>query len=200
MTQQPDTATARDMGGGFDPHPEGQFAMTCVDVVNLGTKVERFGDQDPREVEKASLVFASGESQDKGELMIVTVEMTLSMNEKANMRKFLESWRGKSYTAEQAEAGVPLHKLHGQTALVTIEHVTTRRNRRFAKVVSISPLPKQVAAPNGETVASYTRPAFFAERKKEYATLLATYRGETNGGYDGMPEAIQEDDDSDLPF
>lgn len=198
MTQQPDAVTAKDQGGGFAPHPEGQYAMVCVDVVNLGTKVERFGDQDPREVEKASLVFASGEKQDNGELVIVTVEMTLSMNEKANMRKFLESWRGKSYTHEQAEAGVPLHKLHGQAALVSVEHITTRRGRKFAKVTSISPLPKQMEAPNGVILESYTRPSFFADKKKEYAELLATYRGQgTGAAYDDVPPV---DDDDDLPF
>src|SRR3990167_7699733 len=106
MTQRPDPTTARDTGGGFEPHSEGQFSMICVDVVNLGTNVEQFPGSDPREVDKVALVFASGETQGvENELTLVTVEMTNSMNEKANLRKFLESWRGKSYTAQQAEAG-----------------------------------------------------------------------------------------------
>src|SRR3990167_4492192 len=91
MTQRPDPTTARDTGGGFEPHSEGQFGMIWVDVVNRGTSVEQFPGNDPREVDKVALVFASGETQGaENELTLVTVEMTNSMNEKANLRKFLE--------------------------------------------------------------------------------------------------------------
>src|SRR5690349_5309204 len=143
MPHKPDEVTAKDSGGGFTPHTEGQFAMFCVDVVDLGVNVEHFADQEPREVAKVALVFASGERQEKDEsLVLVTSEMTNSANEKANLRKFLESWRGKSYTQEQAEQGLPLHKLHGQAALISIEHVTTRKGRKFVKISSVAPLPK----------------------------------------------------------
>jgi len=50
---QPDDVTAKDSGGGFDPHSEGQFAMVCVDVINLGVNVETFPGQEPREVAKS---------------------------------------------------------------------------------------------------------------------------------------------------
>jgi len=196
VSQKPDTATAKDNGGGFEPHSEGQFPMVCVDVVNLGVKVERYGDGDPRETEKAALVFASGERHDKdGTLRLVTVEMTLSMNEKANMRAFLESWRGKSYTPEQAAAGVPLHQLQGRAALVTIEHVLTKRGRQFGKIRSISPLPKVMTAPATDVLGDYTRPVFLEERKKEYAKQLVQHRGT-----DGDPGPQLPDDDDDLPF
>src|SRR5882762_9985822 len=127
MSHKPDEVTAKDSGGNFTPHSEGQHATLCVDVVNLGVNVEQFPGQEPREVAKVALVFASGERQPDESLTLVTTEMTLSANEKANLRKFLESWRGKSYTAEQAEAGLPVNKLYGQSALVSIEHVTTRK-------------------------------------------------------------------------
>ena len=65
-------------------------------------RLEDPGQNAPREVPKVGLVFASGERQDGKELTIVTTEMTLSMNEKANLRKFLESWRGKSSSSSSA--------------------------------------------------------------------------------------------------
>ncbi len=199
MSQQPDVATAKDTGGGFDPHPEGQYAMVCVDVVNLGTRIEQFGDGDPRETAKVALVFASGERKND-QLYLVTVEMTNSMNEKANLRKFLESWRGKSYTPKQAEAGVPLQALHGHTALVSVEHITTKRGRQFARVRAIAPLPKAMPAPNGDVLETYSRPSFFDERKKEYAKQLAEHRARSD---DPGPTASEEpylDPDDDLPF
>lgn len=197
MSQRPDSVTARDHGGGFDPHPEGQFAMLCVDVVNLGRKIDQYPGQPAREVEKAALVFASGERQEN-ELRTVTAEMTLSMNEKASMRKFLESWRGKSYTAEQAEAGVPLDKLHGQAALVSVQHITTKAGRRFAKVISISPLPKAMPAPPASVLDEYTRPKFLEDRKLEFMRQVAAHRAQHGAADPGPPP--MEDDLDDLPF
>jgi hypothetical protein len=201
MTHRPDEPIAKDAGGGFAPHSEGQFAMVCVDVVDLGIKVEQFPGQDaPREVPKVGLVFASGERQDGKELTIVTTEMTLSMNEKANLRKFLESWRGKSYSAEQAEAGVPVGKLHGHTALVSIEHVTTRKGRKFAKISSIAPLPKAMAAPDGAILGEYERPKFLMDRKAEYAQALATHRARAGGDDWEEPQYPGDEVDDGLPF
>lgn len=200
MTQKPDEATAKDAGSGFDPHTEGQHAVVCVDVVNLGTRPEEFPGSDPRESPKAALVFASGERHATGELVIVTVEMTLSMHEKANMRQFLESWRGRGYTPEQSEAGVPLHKLHGQTGLASIEHIVTRRNRLFAKVRSIAPLPDGMEPPDPKIIDEYERPEFFAARKKEYATELAAYRARARPSDEPDDYGDPADDDDDLPF
>jgi hypothetical protein len=126
--------------------------------------------------------------------------MTLSANEKANLRKFLESWRGKSYTAPQAEAGLPITKLHGQAALVSIEHVTTRKGRQFAKIVSIGPLPKAMPAPNGDVLSAYERPKFLTDRKAEYAAQLAKHRATAGPQRDGEWEPPDEDESDDLPF
>lgn len=197
MTHRPDPITAKDSGGGFDPHPEGQWAMRCVDVIDLGTTVYMFGGQ-PNKAHKVSLVFASGERNKDGRLLLVTTEYTNSMNEKANLRKFLESWRGKSYTAEQAEAGVPLDKLHGQSALATIEHKRTKRERLFANVTSISPLPKQIPAPGDDVLTDYERPPFFEERRKEYAKQLQDHLA--SEGDPGPQQVAADDDEDDLPF
>jgi len=203
MPQQPDNVTAKDSGTGFAPHSEGQFAMICVDVVDLGTNVEVFPGQEPREVPKIALVFASGERQTEvaeSELTLVTAEMTNSANEKANLRKFLESWRGRSYQPEQVEAGLPLTKLHGKFALVSIEHVTTRKGRKFARIKSISPLPEQIKPPDAKAIlAEYERPKFLTDRKAQYAEALKKHR---NAMGDEVPEPAYpgDDDDDSVPF
>lgn len=197
MSHKPDEVTAKDSGGNFTPHPEGQFSMLCVDVVNLGVNVEVFPGQEPREVAKVALVFASGERQADESLTLVTTEMTLSANEKANLRKFLESWRGKSYTPEQAEAGLPVNKLYGQSALVSIEHVTTRKGRKFAKIVSIGPLPKGLPGTDGKVLIEYERPRFLEDRKTAYAQALAKHRA-MRGDETPTPEQPVEDEDDSL--
>lgn len=199
MRQRPDEAVAKDQGGGtFHPHSEGTHAMVCVDVVNLGLRIEQYPGQPVREVPKVALIFASGERNDDGSLVIVSAEMTNSMNEKANLRRFLESWRGKSYTPEQAEFGVPLHKLHGQPALITVEHKRTKRDRLFANVRSVSPLPKSMTVDTA-LVEQYERPAFLEDRKTQYGEDVKKYRA-TVGADGDEPEVPGDDDDSDLPF
>lgn len=202
MSHAPDTVTAKDAGGGFDPHSEGQHAMLCVDVVDLGTNVELFPGKQPQETAKIALVFASGERQGekKDELTLVTSEMTNSANEKANLRKFLESWRGKSYTPEQVEAGLPLHKLHGQAGLITIEHVLTRKNKKFAKIRSVAQLPPVIPAPDKAILAEYERPKFLVDRKAQYAEALKKHRASLGAGIPEPEMPNGDDTDDDLPF
>lgn len=207
MAQRPDEVTTGEVGTTFTAHSEGQFAMLCVDVVNLGTSVEQFQNHPPKEVDKVALVFASGERQEDGSLTVVSVEMSNYMSDRANLRKFLEAWRGKSYTAEQATQGVPLHKLHGQPGLFSIEHVLTKRGRTFAKVRSVSPLPKAMPAPNGTVMDEYERPKFLEDKKAQYAEDLAKHRAaqrtkDTSGGHfqDGPDDYDGPDPDDDLPF
>jgi len=193
---KPDDITAKDAGGNFSPHPEGLHPMICVDVVDLGPKVESFGGE-TFESHKLALVFVSGAKAESGEPIYVTREMTNSMGEKANLRKFLEAWRGKSYRAEEAQQGVPIHKLHGQRALINVEHVLTKRGKTFAKISSVSPLPKEMTPPDGSLLSAYTRPKFLTDRKAQYAEDVRKFRA-TGGAHE--PEAPAEDDDSSLPF
>lgn len=199
MTHKPDEVTAK-VGGDFEPHPEGQFPAVCVDVVDLGQKVEEYQGQ-KKVMPKVALVFASGERQkDEGKsLALLTTEMTNSASDKGNLRPFLESWRGKSYTPEQVADGLPLHKLHAQSALVTVEHVITKKGNRFAKIRAISPLPKVMPVPEG-LAEEYTRPKFLTDKKAQYAKELAEHKAKTPKA-DEFPEIPpQDDEDDDLPF
>ena len=199
-----DTVTARDEGQKFTPHPEGQFAAVCVDVVNLGERVEQFKDQPKKLVPKVALVFQTGEvNADTGDLHQVSVEFTVSMGEKANLRKFLEAWRGKKYTDEQAEEGVPVHKLEGQAGYITVEQRKAKSSgNTYATINAIMPLPKGMMKP---TLPAYTRPEFWTERKKANAEAAAAFKRELHpvgaaaGSFEDFPEALDGGDD-DLPF
>lgn len=205
MSQKPDQTTAK-AGGSFTPHSEGQFAAACVDVVDLGLKVEEF--EGKKEVKpKVALIFATGERREveagKTELAIIQVEMTNTSGQKGNLRKFLESWRGKSYTAEQAADGLPIDKLWGQHALVTIEHKITKAGNRMAKMSSIAKLPEVMKSPALDVaIEEYVRPKFLEDRKKQYAEGVAKFKAENGTVGDDPGPLPPEDDDSgsDLPF
>ena len=200
MAQKPDEVTAKNAGGDFESHPEGQFPAICVDVVDLGEKLDEYQGK-TRVFPKVALVFASGEHHKTGEkgLILVTMEMTNSAADVGKLRPFLENWRGKSYTPEQIAAGLPLHKLHGQSALITVEHKITKKGNTFAKVRSISLLPGIMTAPAG-VLDEYTRPKFLVDKKAQYAADLAKHRATTSTGDPGPDLPPAEDEDDDLPF
>ena len=194
-----DTVVIKDSGQRFAPHPEGSYVMECCDVVDLGEKVDAYPGQPPRLTYKVALVFRSGEAADDGRFYDVSLEATASMNERATLRQFLDQWRGKSYTDEQARGGIPVHKLVGQLAYLTIEHKTSGSGRVYAKIRSTAPAPKGSKL---DPMPAWERPAFWAERKAKYAEDAHKFRaGATNGHgtLDEVQDALDDADD-DLPF
>lgn len=186
-----DNVTAQNVDKPFPIHDEGQFAAVCVDIVDLGEKVDQYQGKPPKLAHKAALVFRTNSP---GEVSEIHAEMTVSMGEKSNMRKFLEAWRGKSYSAEQAAAGVPLNKLVGHPGLVSVEHKKSAKDRTYAKMQSIAPLPAGLAAPQAN---GYKRAEFWQGRKEAYASDAAKYK-QTVARTEDPVEPIEEDDD--LPF
>lgn len=202
---QPDQVVAKNDGAAaFTPHPAGQFAARCVDVIDLGEKVEQYEGKPAKLAHKVALVFRTGQvNEETGEVTDIAKEFTLSMYETANLRKFLEQWRGQGYTEAEVEIGAPLHKLCGISALLNVEHKTSGKGRRYANVNAIQKLPK-VMEPGCPIADEYERPEYLMERKTEYAADATAYR--TRIGAPGVTRSAPEDepveylDDSDLPF
>lgn len=207
---QPDHVVAKNEGGAsFTPHPAGQFVARCVDVVDLGEKVEQYEGNPPKLAHKVALVFRTNETvPDAPETVIDLVkEFTLSMYETANLRKFLAAWRGKDFTDDEVEEGAPLHKLCGVAALLNVEHKKSGQNRVYANINAIQQCPKVMLAgcPIGD---DYERPEFLTKRKATYAEEAAAYRkrinapnpvGNAKAGYEDFPPAPDTEEDS-LPF
>lgn len=202
MSHTPDIVTAKESSVQFSPHPEGQYPMVCVDVIDMGERVKSFVGKDPYVAHEVSLVFQSGEVNEAGRVHEVTQDFTLTMGKKGNLRPFLESWRGKSYTEAEAREGVPLHKLVGKPALVSVEHKTSANTGRTrAAIRSISPLPKGLPAP---TLPEYSRPSFFLERIAKYQAEVAEFNKSkkvAESTLADVPVGLAEpEDNDDLPF
>lgn len=185
------------------PHDEGQFAAVCVDVIDLGLNVEKFQDQPAEVKDKTALVFQTENAEGEDKPRYIAQEFSTSMGKKSNMRKFLEGWRGKPYTEDEArKQGIPLDKLEGVSALVTVAHKTSAKGNLYAVIQTITPLPKPMrdAVPN---TSGYKRAEFWDKKKKEYAEAVAEYHAKAGpkGGTSTVNEPLdEEDDDSDLPF
>ena len=192
----PDKMTLKDSGGSFTPHAVGQFAARCVDVIDLGQRIETFPGSPPRIVDKVALVYWSDSDSEPHD---VAREFSASLNEKAAVRKWLEDWRGRSYTREQAAEGIPVDKLVGVPCLVSVEHKVSGKGRTYAHLKSISPLPKKMEAPLGD---AYVRAPYWAERVATYRSECAAWaKAQERMQDDGYPDQSPEvDGDASVPF
>lgn len=203
------TVTGSAATAEFEPHPDGQFVARCVDVIDLGENVEQFENFPPKLVQKMALVFVTGEAREfNGEMELIPLvkEFSKSMGEKAALRKFATSWRGKSYTPEEIAAGVNFDKMLGAFAVITVEHKVSQKGRTYANILSVSPVMKGVAKPEA-LGTEYTRPKFLTDKKAQYAEAAKKFKADAGMPQNGAPSKGSDftkppkfEDDSSLPF
>src|SRR5690242_4836503 len=105
----------------FTPAPEGTHQAVCVDVIDKGMLPNKFKEGTLQH--KIDVAWQINELRDDGKRYLVYKRYTLSLNEKANLRKDLESWRGKGFTRDE-EMGFDVEKLIGANCLINVTHRT----------------------------------------------------------------------------
>jgi len=108
------TLLARRPTTSFAQAPEGLFAAVCCDVQDLGLIAGAYGAKD-----KVRLVWQLDVTMDTGRRYEVARVYTLSLHERAALRKDLESWRGKAFTEKELE-GFDLERLLGVQAQIQV--------------------------------------------------------------------------------
>jgi hypothetical protein len=200
MSTTADQYTVKSDGAKYAPAPEGQYVAVCVDFVLLGDAVDQYQNNEPRIVTKGALVFQiEDENADTGKRYEPAIEFNLTFGEKASLRKFLENWRGKPYTNEEARKGAPLHKLAGQCGVITVTHKTSiATGRSYAKITNITPLMKGL--PKLEPV-EYERSTHWEKKKEDNAASVRGFHEHVApSSEERSVEAILADDETDLPF
>ncbi|KKP74699.1 MAG: hypothetical protein UR73_C0037G0008 [candidate division WS6 bacterium GW2011_GWF1_35_23] len=135
-----------------DPVPAGTYAARCFSMVHLGTRTENILGVD-KELNKVRIGWELPTElkvfkEENGEQPYsVSKEFTLSMHEKANLRKFLESWRGKGFTDDEAKA-LDITALLGKPCMLSVIHKTTKQGNTYAEISSVSALPKGMTCPD----------------------------------------------------
>jgi len=171
--------------------PEGQFQFVCVDGINLGLHANQsYGG---KLEEKYAFVFQIDETNpDTGKRFELAQRFTLSVGAKSNLVKFLGQWRGKSYSPEEAKAGVSLAVLEGVNGFMVVEHKPSKSGDKiFANILSVSPLPRGTKKLVSD---GYERAEYWSEVQ---AKAIAPKEPDEPGSY---PSALADEDDSDLPF
>jgi hypothetical protein len=118
--------------------PSGTFIARCFSVIDLGSHQSEFNGA-ARIARKVRIGFELPEElMDNGKPFAISKEFGLSLHAKANLRKRLESWRGRPFTAEELN-GFNLSALLGATALVNITHENRRDGSgKFAHIAAIT--------------------------------------------------------------
>lgn len=109
---------SKNSGGDFAPHEEGEFRAVCVDVTPLVKQQSKFGEK-----EVFRLVFETDAPAraDGSRQCVWSRGFTPSLNEKANLRKFLRQWFGRDLTAAE-ETEFDTETLIGRSAKVYVQH------------------------------------------------------------------------------
>lgn len=131
--------------------PQGNHVARCYSMIHVGTiPTDYMGEQ--KMVNKIRITWELPNEKhvfndEKGaEPFVVTKEYTLSMSEKATLRKDLESWRGKAFTEQEADF-FDVTKLLGVPAMVNVIHKTSKSGNDYAIVSGVSPMPKGFECP-----------------------------------------------------
>jgi hypothetical protein len=107
--------------------------------------------------------------------MVVSIEQTRSLGEKASLRKLLEQWRGQTFTSKELQS-FSLKNLLGKPAMLTLIHKTSQQGRQYCAIAGASKLPKGMKAP-----ATTTNDQLYYEIEQGEA-----------GQFNDMPDWLQE--------
>jgi hypothetical protein len=151
--------TAKDSGGGsFTPVAPGMHLARCYRIVDLGTQKTEYQGQ-VKHLQKVMIQFeVHGEDDNgnplvtaKGEPMSISKNFTLSLAEKATLRKDLQAWRGRDFTPDELR-GFELKNVLGAWAMITAAKSLGGNGKEYTNIVSINPVPvaiKKSGLPEG---------------------------------------------------
>lgn len=203
-------------GGDFEKElvPAGNHVARLYSIIHIG-KIEEEYMGEAKINDKVMLRFELPDEMrtygDKGELpMAINREYTLSLGEKANLRKLVEGMLGSTLNDSDEFFGV--ESLVGKVCLLNVIHKTTQKGKVYAQIVAASPLPKSMKAPeaiNAPFIFDYEEnfsqeevekmPQFIQDKIKS----SEQYKNRTTGGQshvDAIETALNEVTGEDIPF
>jgi len=195
---------AKDTGGGdFELAPAGNHVARCYSVVDMGLQERSFqGVTNHKQIVRISWELCNEPMAD-GRPFSVSASYTLSLSEKSNLRRDLQSWRGRAFTEEELR-GFDLFTILGVPAMVNVVH-ETKGDRTYANVAGITPLPKGMVAPELQneilrfSLDDNDELAF--NRLPEWLQKKINLRRQTPGAvHDSGPPTASDFPDDDIPF
>ena len=123
-------------GDDFKLVPEGTHLARCYMMADIGLQQTSFGVK-----EQVVLYWEISEQKmDDGRPMIIYSTYTNSMHEKSNLRRDIESWRGKKLTEDESKA-FDLRVVLGHPCQLSVVH-NENNGRMYANVQAVTGIPK----------------------------------------------------------
>lgn len=170
----------------FKRVPPGVWVARCVGVVDLGTQEVEFSGEKKLQ-HKMQLVWEVFGEDEHGVALVadkdgrevpmqISKRYTLSLNEKAALRRDLAAWRGRDFTPEELKA-FDVSKLLGAWCMLNVQHNESPNGKTYANVASITPLPAALK----KTTPKTDTPTISFD--------LSAFDGEV---FESLPEYVQE--------
>jgi hypothetical protein len=171
---------ATDSGGGnFKRVPQGVFIGRCYSLIDLGTQHTsgQYGDKFQHKLKISWELFGEEENGTPltidvdGVMMPLTISKTytVSLHEKAGLRRDLSAWRGKDFTDDEAKA-FDVSKLIGAYCMINVTESTTN-NKTYSNVAGITPLPGALKNAKPEPVYANVKFDLDEPNMKVFATF-----------------------------
>ena len=135
-------------GKGFDPVAEGVHNAVCFWIFDLGHHLdEKFGKRNHSVLIGWEIPGERIEIEKDGVKQnlprAISKKYTISLNEKANLRKDLQTWKGRVFTEKELE-GFDIKNLLGKSCMIQVIH-NKKGDKTYANIAAIMPLMKGVA-------------------------------------------------------
>lgn len=209
---------AKDSGSGnFKRVPAGAYIGRCYSLIDLGTQLTsgQYGEKMQHKLRIGWELF--GEDEDgkpltvdvEGKEMPMTISKsyTVSLHEKAGLRKDLQAWRGREFSDEEAKS-FDVSKLIGVYCMVNVTTSETN-GKTYSNVAGLTPLPgalKNVKPPPVHALLSFDldKPdmnVFAGFHEKLQEAIKRSPEWKRIGRQDNPPVGFDDSvPDDDIPF
>lgn len=144
----------------FAPVPVGTHLARCISLIHIGhiPNTIKGAKSDIRNVIRLTwelpeelLPAKDGET---GMPYVISQDYTLSMHEKASLRKLVQTWLGTKMTDEEAE-NFDVESLIGKACLLNVIHTVSNANgKTYGNVQSVTSLPGKMKCPEQVNASS----------------------------------------------
>jgi hypothetical protein len=126
--------------------PAGTCAARCYQIVDLGHQTTSF-EGEVKVVPQVRITWELAELMADGRPFSISREYTATFGPKGNLRKMLEAWRGRPFTAEELNS-FSLENVLGAPCMLSVVHKPSKDGTKmYANVGSVVALPKGMVCP-----------------------------------------------------
>lgn len=141
-------------GNDFEPIPEGVHIAVCDLVADLG--IQPGGKFKPRhavyirwQIPEVRRTWVGKDMNEQEGPARIGQTYTASLSSKANLRKVLEAWRGRSFTPAELD-GFDLFNVLGANCQMQIGHTRGDDGKTYTNIMAIMALPKNAPREKAE--------------------------------------------------